>query len=70
MPASSAMTTPRITNHSAVSTPDFLGNAGLPIMAVTIGENTSTAIMPATSVRSTGRRTPVTRRTRTRTPER
>ena len=63
MPASSAMTTPRITNHRAGSALPFLGNPGPPIMAVTIGENTSTAMIAAASVRSGGRRTPISRRT-------
>ena len=63
MPASSAMTAPRITNHRAGSALPFLGNPGPPIMAVTIGENTSTATIPAASVRSAGTRTPISRRT-------
>ena len=63
MPASSAMTAPRITNHRAGSALPFLGNPGPPIMAVTIGENTSTATIPAASVRGTGTRTPISRRT-------
>ena len=63
MPASSAMTTPRITNHRAGSTLPFRGNPGPPIMAVTIGENTSTATTPAASVRGTGTRTPISRHT-------
>jgi hypothetical protein len=63
MPASSAMTAPRITNHRAGSALPFLGNPGPPIMAVTIGENTSTATIAAASVRSGGTRTPISRRT-------
>ena len=63
MPTSSAMTTPKNTNNRAGSTPAFLGNPRPPTMAVTIGENTSTAMTPAATVRSTGRRTPIRRRT-------
>ena len=61
MPASSAMTAPRITNHRAGSARPFPGNPRPPIMAVTIGENTSTATIAAASVRSGGRRTPMAR---------
>ena len=63
MPTTSAMTTPRTTNHKAGSTPRLWANAGPPIMAVTTGEKTRNAMMPAASARSTGTRTPIRRRT-------
>lgn len=62
MPTSSAITTPRITNHSVGSTCPWRSSA-CPASAVMIGEAITNASTPAASVRSAENCSPSSRRT-------